>query len=63
MEEPGKTEMKTDASVERIAALERQIEDLKRRMPAHSVKPSMILELETLEEALEELQAKRDNRQ
>jgi polyhydroxyalkanoate synthesis regulator phasin len=42
---------------ERIAQLERQIEELKARLPKHSVPPAMIVELEELEEQLEALQA------
>jgi hypothetical protein len=38
-----------------IMELERRIEDLKGRMPAHSVKPEMLMELERLEEELEKL--------
>ena len=40
---------------ERIRELERQIADLKGRMPAHSVKPAMLQQLEELEEELEKL--------
>jgi len=40
---------------ERIKDLERQISDLKSRMPAHSVKPAMLQQLEELEEELEKL--------
>ena len=39
----------------RIAELERLIEELKQRLPAHSVKPQMIRELEDLEDELENL--------
>jgi len=35
-----------------IRELEERIEDLKRRMPAHSVRPAMLQELEDLEEQL-----------
>jgi hypothetical protein len=42
----------------RIKELEEAIADLKGRWPKHSVKPSMYLELEELEEQLE--QAKKD---
>lgn len=38
---------------DRIKALENKIEDLKLRWPAHSVPPSMLQELEDLEEELE----------
>ena len=40
---------------DRIKELEEQIEDLKRRWPAHSVKPAMIQRLDELEEELERL--------
>jgi hypothetical protein len=47
---------------EQIAELEAQIEELKARLPKHSVPPAMILELENLEDELEALksQAGRD---
>ena len=38
---------------ERVKALEAQIEELKKRWPAHSVPPNMMLELDELEEELE----------
>ena len=37
----------------RIAELEERIADLRARLPRHSVPPSMIIELEDLEEELE----------
>jgi len=40
-------------SNERIQELERQIAELKRRWPAHSVPPTMIQQLDELEEELE----------
>jgi hypothetical protein len=40
---------------ERIRELELQIADIKSRMPAHSVKPTMLQQLEELEEELEKL--------
>lgn len=40
---------------EEINELERRIKELKNRLPAHSVKPQMIRELEDLEEELEHL--------
>ncbi|MCL2337432.1 MAG: histidine kinase [Firmicutes bacterium] len=43
---------------QKIRDLEEQIADLKRRLPAHSVKPAMILRLEELEEELEQLKQK-----
>ena len=36
----------------RVAELERQLSDLQARLPAHSVAPSMIAELDELEMAL-----------
>ena len=38
--------------VARVAELEKQLADLKARLPAHSVPPSMMLELDELEEEL-----------
>ena len=40
-------------STNRIEELEREIAELKQRIPPHSVKPSMLLELEELEAELE----------
>ena len=49
-------------SREQIEKLENEIADLKARWPAHSVKPSMWQQLETLEEALEKAkQEEEDN--
>jgi hypothetical protein len=39
---------------DRIEELKRQIEDLKKRLPAHSIPPAMMAELDELEEQLEE---------
>jgi hypothetical protein len=39
----------------RVVELEMQIADLKARMPKHSVPPSMMIELEELEEELARL--------
>lgn len=41
----------------KIAELEDKINDIKKRMPAHSVKPEMVQALEELEEQLEQLKA------
>jgi hypothetical protein len=41
---------------QQIAALEKQIEDLKAQWPAHSVKPWMLQQLEDLEDQLLQLQ-------
>jgi hypothetical protein len=40
----------------RVAELERRIADLKARLPKHSVPPSMLIELDELEEELERAQ-------
>jgi len=37
---------------DRVAELEKQLADLQARLPAHSIPPSMIAELDDLEEAL-----------
>ncbi len=42
---------------ERIRELEKKIEELQARLPAHSIPPRMIEELEDLEEELEEARA------
>jgi hypothetical protein len=47
-----KTKM-SEHTVARIAELEERIADLRARLPRHSVPPSMIIELEDLEEELE----------
>ncbi len=41
----------------RVAELETQIADLKARLPKHSVPPSMLIELDDLEEKLEQARA------
>lgn len=38
---------------DKIEQLKRQIEDLKKRLPAHSIPPGMMAELDDLEEQLE----------
>ncbi|HEY72268.1 MAG: histidine kinase [Chloroflexi bacterium] len=38
----------------RVAELEKRINDLKARLPKHSVPPSMLIELDDLEEELEQ---------
>lgn len=48
-----------DEREKRIRELEEIIADLKKRLPAHSVKPAMISRLEELEEELERLKEKR----
>ena len=39
---------------DRVAELEKQLTELQNRLPAHSVPPSMVIELDELEEALAE---------
>jgi len=45
---------------ERITAIRQRLEDLQARLPAHSVPPAMMLEMEALEDALEQLQKGQD---
>lgn len=40
---------------ERIKELERELADLERRLPAHSVRPAMLLRMEEIEEELARL--------
>ena len=42
---------------ERLRELDRRIADMRARMPAHSVPPAMIIELEDLEEELSTLRS------
>jgi len=48
----------TEKIIERIVITEKKLEDLKKRWPAHSVKPPMILEMEQLEEEIDFLREK-----
>lgn len=43
----------------RIWELEKRINDIRKRLPAHSVKPQLIQELEDLEEELDSLKDKK----
>ena len=47
------SDLQTEAQTEK---LERRLADLKARMPAHSIPPSMMIVLDELEERLAELQ-------
>ncbi len=49
-------------SNERVKELERRIAELKSRWPAHSVSPTMLQQLEGLEEELEELKKTAEDR-
>ncbi|GAW28371.1 MULTISPECIES: histidine kinase [Carboxydocella] len=51
--------MKTNNAEQEIKELEARIADLKKRWPAHSLRPAMVQELEELEERLEELKRER----
>ena len=44
----------------KITELEKRIADLKARLPKHSVPPSMLVELDDLEEELEQARAQED---
>jgi hypothetical protein len=46
---------------ERIVRLEKEIEELKARLPKHSVPAAMIIELEELEDELEMLRSQTVN--
>jgi polyhydroxyalkanoate synthesis regulator phasin len=48
------SDLQTKAQIEK---LERRLADLKARMPAHSIPPSMMIVLDELEDQLAELQA------
>jgi hypothetical protein len=48
----------TVSNEERIAELEKEIEEMEARIPKHSVPPAMLIELEDLEEELEMLKAR-----
>jgi polyhydroxyalkanoate synthesis regulator phasin len=47
--------MRADRREERVEELERRLADLKARLPAHSTPPSMMMELDELEEELDRL--------
>jgi len=49
--------MKED-KIQRIKYLEKSIQELKSQLPAHSVKPEMLMRIEELEEELEKLKSK-----
>jgi len=46
------------SNAQRIAQLEREIEEIKARLPKHSVPPSLIIELEDLEDELAMIRAR-----
>jgi hypothetical protein len=53
MSENGPEAEREPASSERIRTLRKQITDLRKRLPKHSIPPAMLIELEDLEEELE----------
>jgi hypothetical protein len=46
-----------ESIVEEVTELEKRIADLKARLPRHSVPPTMLIELDELEEELERVRA------
>lgn len=48
---------------EKIAQLEKELAELKARLPKHSVPAAMIIELEELEEEIEALRARASDEQ
>lgn len=48
---------------DKLAELKQNLEDLKKRWPAHSVKPHMVEEMERLEEEIEKLTKLQDSGQ
>lgn len=50
-------------STDRIAELTRQLEELRKRMPAHSIPPALMAELDDLEEQLAEEFARQARRE
>ena len=46
-----------DQVAQRIAELKRQMADLQARLPAHSVPPAMLMEMEEIEDELARLQS------
>ena len=46
---------------QKLAAIENQIAEIRNRLPAHSTKPSMMMELLTLEDERDELRSQIDS--
>ena len=55
--------MNKPQNLTREEILERQLADLKARLPAHSMPPSMMMELDELEEQLAELRSGGDSKE
>jgi polyhydroxyalkanoate synthesis regulator phasin len=47
---------KDEDRAQRIATLTQELENLQRSIPAHSIKPAMLIHMEELEEQIEALQ-------
>ena len=50
-------ELLDDQVAQRIAKLKRRLADLQARLPAHSVPPAMLIEMEEIEDELARLQS------
>jgi hypothetical protein len=48
--------MTDEERAQRIAALTQELESLRRSIPAHSIKPAMLIRMEELEEQIQALQ-------
>ena len=48
--------MTDEERAQRIGALTKELENLKRSLPAHSLKPAMLIRIEEMEEQIEALQ-------
>ena len=55
--------MEKPTELSQIKELEAQLADLQARLPAHSIPPSMMIELDELEEELAVLYAKHGNQE
>ncbi len=49
-----------DSIAQRIEQIEQRLADVQARLPAHSIPPAMVMELEALEDELEQLQKELD---
>ncbi len=52
----------TDPSAQRILEIKQLLTDLLARLPAHSVPPAMIVQIESLEEELAQLESAADRK-
>jgi hypothetical protein len=51
-----------DPIARRMAEVKQRLSDLQARLPAHSIPPTMMMEMESLEEELERLQRQLEKR-